>query len=444
MIYYVLSQGENGYTKMTAQIVSQTNGELTIQVKVSLKETLLESEQSIVECVNQVGVLATAEALKQFDTDGAPIVVEDVKLTARGKNAKEYQSPYGPVRVDRHVYQTSKGGHIYVPLDSGARIIQGATPRFAKILSHKYSNLAAPCVIEDLVENHERHIAISYLQKVTDYVGCIAQAKEERWEYESLLLDHPVSTIGISLDGAYVLTVEEGYGEAMVGTITRYDSQGNRQHTIYVAASPEYGKETFFERFEREIVRTKALYPGAQTVGIADGAQDNWSFLKKHTSKHILDFWHATEYLSEASQALFPKKSETVAREQWLTQRCHDLKHKKGAAGRILDELKQGTEKRLSQRLKEKLDAAMTYFKNNIKAGRMKYHLHIKNHLPIGSGVVEAACKTIVKQRLGGSGMRWKQRGIKMVLSLRTLVKTKGRWSQFWEKINFSGVPVVG
>jgi len=75
---------------MTAQIVSQTNGELTIQVKVSLKETLLESEQSIVECVNQVGVLATAEALKQFDTDGTPIVVEDMKLTARGKNPKEY------------------------------------------------------------------------------------------------------------------------------------------------------------------------------------------------------------------------------------------------------------------------------------------------------------------------------------------------------------------
>lgn len=133
-----------------------------------------------------------------------------------------------------------------------------------------------------------------------------------------------------------------------------------------------------------------------------------------------------------------------MAREQWLTQRCHDLKHKKGAAGRILDELKQGTEKRLDQRLKEKLDAAVTYFRNNIKAGRMKYHLHIKNHLPIGSGVVEAACKTIVKQRLGGSGMRWKQRGIKMVLSLRTLVKTKGRWSQFWEKINLSGVPVIG
>lgn len=429
---------------MAAQIISQANGKLTIQVTVSLKETMLESEQSIVECVNQVGVLATGEALKRFDTDGSPLVMGDIKLTARCKNGKEYQTPYGPVRVERHVYQSSKGGKIYVPLESGARIIQGASPRFAKILSHKYSNLAAPSVLADLVENHERKISVAYLQKVTDYVGTIAQAKEEQWDYDSPQLDKAISTIGISLDGAYVLTVNDGYREAMVGTIALYDHKGDRQDTIYVAASPEYGKQTFFNRFEREITKTKERYPDAQTIGIADGAQNNWAFLEAHTTRQLLDYWHASEYLAEASHALFPKKGDNVAREAWLEQRCHNLKHKQGAAGRILEELKQGSGEHLSKMLKEKLDAAISYFKNNIKGGRMKYHIHTKNNLPIGSGVVEAACKTIIKQRLGGSGMRWKSEGIKMILSLRTLVKTKGRWSQFWDKINFSGVPAVG
>jgi len=157
----------------------------------------------------------------------------------------------------------------------------------------------------------------------------------------------------------------------------------------------------------------------------------------------LLDYWHATEYLSDASHALFTKKSEASLRNQWLDQRCHDLKHKQGAAGRILAKLEFITEKRLTKVLKEKLEATISYFTNNIKAGRMKYSIHTQNHLPIGSGVVEAACKTIVKSRFGGSGMRWKSGGIKMILSLRTLVKTKGRWSQFWEKINFSGVPLV-
>jgi hypothetical protein len=428
---------------MSAHIVSQTVDELTIQVKISLKDSLLESEQSIVEGVNQVGALATGEALKRFDTDGTPIKVGDVKFTARCRSEKDYQTPFGPVRIDRYVYQTSKGGRVYVPLETDARIIQGATPRFAQILSHKYANLAAPSVIEDLAANHERKISLSYVQKVTDYVGAIAQAKEESWEYEIPLLDEPVKAIGISLDGAYIPTVDEGYREGMTGTISLYDGGGERQYTVYVAAAPEYGKETFFERFEREITRVKARYPEAQTIGIADGAKNNWPFLEQHTSSHLLDFWHASEYLSEASHALFSKKSENVAREEWLEARCHDLKHKQGAAGRILTELKAGPEKRLSKVHKEKLDATISYFQNNIKAGRMKYHVHTKNHWPIGSGVVEAACKTIVKQRLGGSGMRWKPAGIKMVLSLRTLVKTKGRWDQFWKKINFSGVPAL-
>jgi hypothetical protein len=59
--------------------------------------------------------------------------------------------------------------------------------------------------------------------------------------------------------------------------------------------------------------------------------------------------------------------------------------------------------------------------------------------LPIGSGGTEAACKTLVKQRLCGSGMRWKSQGAKVVLSLRALVQTTNRWQQFWDKINQFG-----
>ncbi len=270
---------------MTVQIISQEDGEITIQMKVSLKGSMLEMEQSILEGINRVGVLATGEALKKFDTDGEPIVVGNVKLTSRDKNGKSYQTPYGVVRIERHVYQTSKGGAIYVPLESAARIIQGATPRFAKMLSHKYSNLPAPVVIEDLVDNHDRKMAISYLQNVTDYVGSIAQAKEEVWAYECPILDKPISTLGISLDGAYINTIDDGFREGMSGTVSFYDKAGERLHTIYIGAAPEYGKESFLARFECEIIRAKALYPDAKTIGVTDGAQSNGSFLENHTSE---------------------------------------------------------------------------------------------------------------------------------------------------------------
>ena len=59
--------------------------------------------------------------------------------------------------------------------------------------------------------------------------------------------------------------------------------------------------------------------------------------------------------------------------------------------------------------------------------------------MPIGSGVTEAVCKTLIKQRLCQSGMKWKNRGIAMVLRLRALLCTQGRWEQFWERINQVG-----
>lgn len=428
---------------MTAKIISFSKKEVTVQVTIPLKGSMLDSEESILDCLNEAGTLATQKALSCFDADGAPIIVENVKLTSKFQNENEYQTPYGVIRINRHVYQTSQGGKTYCPLDATARIIQGATPKFAKTLSQKYANLAAPAVIEDLNDNHNRKVTRSYLQNVCDYVGSIAQANEEHWEYAAPDLEKQVATIGISLDGAYVLTVNDGYREGMVGTISLYDNGGERLHTTYVAASPEYGKEIFFKRFEGEIKQAKKCYKKAKTIGVADGAKNNWSFLESHTDKQVLDFWHATEYLSEASHAIFTKKKEDYERKAWLEQQCHNLKHKCGAATRILSELKTCCEKKLSKVVREDLDSAITYFTNNIKKGRMSYYKFVKENLPIGSGVTEAACKTIIKQRLGGSGMRWKQKGIKMILSLRTLVKTKGRWKEFWNKINLSGVSIA-
>ena len=428
---------------MAAELISRDGNDLTIQVKISLKGSMLESEQSILDGVNEAGVVATEEALKSYDADGTPIIMGDVKLTARCKSNRIYQTPYGTTKVNRYVYQTAKGGKVHVPLESNARIIEGATPRFAMMLCHKYTNQPAPTVVKDLLCNHGRKTTNSYIQSVSDHVGSIAQAKEESWEYKTPKLDKTVKTIGISLDGAYILTIEDGYREGMVGTIALYDDEGDRLHTTYIAASPEHGKETFLERFTREIKRVKQIYPKVETIGVADGAKNNWSFLEKHSDRQILDFWHASEYLSEASHALFTKKTETAKRKEWLKIQCHNLKHKKGAATRILNELKPCTEKRLTKTIREKLTAAISYFGNNIKAGRMKYYDHVNNKLPIGSGVVEAACKTIIKQRLGGSGMRWKDAGMKAVLSLRALIKTNGRWDQFWEKINIQGALVI-
>ncbi len=99
------------------------------------------------------------------------------------------------------------------------------------------------------------------------------------------------------------------------------------------------------------------------------------------------------------------------------------------------------TSKKLGKIKTEKLDAAITYFTNH--AHQMNYVQYLKDKLPISSGVTEAACKTLIKQRLCCSGMKWTTRGAGIVLSLRSLVLTKGRWEQFWEKLDRYGFPVA-
>jgi hypothetical protein len=421
---------------MSAKIKSQTDDTLVIEITLPLERSMLEGEVCIEQALNEAGTLATGELLKCFDTDGSAIQMGSTKLTSKGQVEKPYQTPYGETRVKRHVYQSPKGGATFCPLERDARVMQGATPKLAKMLSHKYSKLSVDEVKTDLQCNHGRVLSRGYIQKVSETVGALAQAKEEHWHYSTPALEAAVTTVSIGLDGTTIFLREQGYRIAMVGTLALYDGAGERLHTTYIGASPEYGKASFLERMRREIAHTKQLYPDALYIGLADGATDNWSFLNQHTAIQVTDFWHATEYLAQAAEALHPYKRESARKKQWLDERCHKLKHLKGAAGRILNELRGQLEQTLSTSNREKLQKAVSYFSN--QKARMRYYALVKQSLPIGSGVTEAACKMIVKQRLCQSGMKWNEKGASIILSLRTLERSN-RWEQFWGKINQYG-----
>lgn len=230
-----------------------------------------------------------------------------------------------------------------------------------------------------------------------------------------------------------------GYREAMTGNISLYNVDGERVHTIYLGATPEYGKAKFLSHLQNEINKIKNKYPMASYVGIADGAANNWDFLNPNTQYQILDFYHATEYLAGASYAFSKIEAE---RKLWLHNVCHELKHTENAAQTILTQMQDQANiiknKKISDVIKQKLAAAVTYFTNQLP--RMNYFEYRSKNLPIGSGVTEAACKTLIKQRLCRSGMLWKNKGASIVLSLRALVMTTDRWSQFWNKISSNGI----
>lgn len=424
---------------MDTKVTRRDESGITLQVRIEFGPSMLESEKRIQDAVNEMGTVATSEALGQFDTDGDPIKVGGIRMTSKGLFPKEYQTPYGSIVLERHMYQPGGGGRTFCPVEDKARILGSATPRFAMQLSHKYAEFGAGRVCEDLALCHNRKIAKSFVQNTADMVAAVALAKEEDWSYASPKLEATVQAISIGLDGTCMLTCDDGWREAMVGTIAFLDKNGDRLHTTYVSATPEYGKETFLARLEREIERAKFLYPRAVTVGVADGAKGNWAFLNRHTQNQVLDFFHATEYLTKVADAAFKRKTAMSERAQWLESACHRLKHNHTGPATLIAELKDFKSRYIGDDAKEVIDRAVTYFKNNKK--RMVYADHQSRNLPIGSGVTEAACKVLVKQRLCSSGMRWKEIGAASVLSLRTLTYTTGRWTQFWTKVGKYGYP---
>ena len=115
------------------------------------------------------------------------------------------------------------------------------------------------------------------------------------------------------------------------------------------------------------------------------------------------------------------------------------MKHTHGAVDILLKEFELSlNNKKLGSSKKGIISSAITYFTN--QKPRMQYAKYRGDNLPIGSGITEAACKTIVKHRLCSSGMRWKDKGASVVLKLRCLDKSN-RWELFWDKINQYSLP---
>jgi hypothetical protein len=193
----------------------------------------------------------------------------------------------------------------------------------------------------------------------------------------------------------------------------------------------------------REIARAKQHHPEARWLGIADGAASNWAFLEQHTERQLIDFFHASEYIGKLAQARWPQRHGEDQRAAWQHAHCNRLKHDRGVLEELVAEAARLSRlSTLSQTLRDDAYSAWTYFNNH--RHQMDYPGFLAEGLPIGSGVTEAACKSLVKQRRCASGMRWKTKGAKIVLSLRALTNTVGRWSQFWQKIDQFGAECFG
>ena len=140
--------------------------------------------------------------------------------------------------------------------------------------------------------------------------------------------------------------------------------------------------------------------------------------------------------MGKAARAL-PCPTE-AARASWEEDWSSRLKHERGIIPKLLFEIAEAKKRAKRESDREDLAASERYFTNH--GDKMRYWRHVKECLPIGSGVTEAACKVLVKERLCKSGMRWKNEGASCVIALRSLRMSTGRWDQFWSKVMRYGI----
>lgn len=221
-----------------------------------------------------------------------------------------------------------------------------------------------------------------------------------------------------------------GYREVGCATISFCDEDGEMISAIRFARMPEYKKSTLKTSLLAELRSVWEQRPDLPVVKVADGAADNWDFLAKQipVGHEVVDFFHAAEHLGEAIAAAYGDGTrETRLRFQELREVLLDDEGGVERVIRALDYLKKKHPRR------KRIVQALGYFRRHRK--RMRYAQMRAQDLPVGSGPVEAACKTLVSQRMKQSGMRWGQEGGQAILTTRGWTQSD-RFDQAWALVS--------
>ena len=405
-------------------------------------------EQELRQRISEVEREVLGEELEKLDVTDPEIFINGVLHRRVVSGVGEYMTIAGPVQVTRHRYRAQgTNGHTECPLELRAGIVEGFfTPLAARTALLALTHLT-PGESETLFKQFGGMApSRSSLDRLPKKLSEKWEARREEWE-EALRAQETmaptVTVVAVSLDGVMVpmngrqseqdakpgKSSPEGthYREASCGSISQYNANGDRLHTTRQGRMPEKKKLTLKDQLLDEIAHLFRQKPDLQLVKVADGALDNWDFLDHHLPAGIsvIDFYHGSEHLQKAFNCAYgegtPKAKAAFAEYRHILLEVDDGVDK---VIRTLDYQSQRHPKK--QELKQELQ----YFRRN--RSRMDYaRLRAKN-LPIGSGVVEAACKTLVSQRMKRSGQRWSIDGGQAILTFRGLTQSD-RFDAGWK-----------
>lgn len=396
---------------------------------------------------------AVGEELARFDVDVPVVLIEGVPHRRVVRCAETYFTTAGTIRVPRSLYakRTGEGETAQCPMELRAGVVDGRwTPRAAKQAIWFVAEMT-PRTVEEL---YERLGGLTPSKSALDRLPKKVSADWEaaRPAFEATLraqevVPDDVSAVGVSLDGVMVPVKDgqrlekreqaaaegkrtrgpAGHEEVGCGTLTFYDRNGDLRSAIRLARMPEANKATLKAMLTAELMAVLAQRPDLTVVRLADGAKDNWTFLDALAVEgpSVVDFWHAAEHLSDALDAAYGEHSPQ-SRAQFEKLR-HVLRHDTEGVEKVIRALVHLRDAHPRSKILKK---ELKYFRS--RRHRMRYADLVAAGLPIGTGVTEAACKTLATQRMKCSGMSWGDEGGQAILTARSLIQSD-RFDAAWQ-----------
>jgi len=385
---------------------------------------------------------------KRDGYEGASCVCPTCRQDARcvGLRTKWIDSLLGPLQLTRHYYHCRACRHGLVPRDGGLGLnashltpaasevvsiagVQTSFAQSAEITLRKMCGLRlSESTVERTTEAAGQRLAKLQREKVT-----FGEQRPWTWQRDA----RGRRCAYVSLDATGVRQQGENGAKAdgrmaYVGMIynprSKHDEQQPEPHQVrYLAGF--YPLNELGSQLRRQAAQV-GWDEAEQQIALSDGGSGLEEFFRQNfpRAERILDFWHASEYLTELGAALYPQ--EEPRRQQQVAAWCHQLKHEGGLS--IVRALMHFDLTASSAAAREAHGNCLRYFQNH--QHRMDYPRYLANGWQIGSGPVESACKTVVSNRLKGSGMRWGSDGSDAVCHLRALYLSQpGQWENFWK-----------
>jgi len=387
------------------------------------------------------------------------------------KTRQQVWTLFGQIELWRVGYRptTKSGDATLFPLALALGLVHGATPALAERAAWLLgaTGMTQSQTLLRLRQDHGVGWGVKKLRQVTAAVGAhlaeqrhdtqvakllewLAQASASTGRHKPVLsVGRDGITLGVRCQGGSVFEV------ATTGTVTVLDRRGRRLGTVYLAYTPEFGQKTMSTALTRLLRDVLKGWQGPlpRLCYVTDAGDNETTYFDKvlRGMKHpasgvklqwirVVDYYHASERIWKMAELLFGKGQRSTS---WARKMQKWLK-KPGGVNRVLHSAAALRELyRVRGKKRGDFQRAYRYLRDRMQY--MRYAEYRSLGVPLGSGITEAACKTVYTQRLKLSGMRWKQQGAQTILDLRVL-QLSGVWETAYERVlnQYEEVKVVG